>query len=251
VARFLSNGVEIAFEVYGNGKPVVLVHGFASSAAINWLDTGWVAALNEAGYCAVTIDNRGHGNSQKLYDPAQYGAREMAGDVAGLIWHLGLGPVPVMGYSMGARIAAFVTINHPEIVSALIIGGLGINMVRGFSHSDDIVQALLCPSLEEVSTPVGRQFRLFAEHTKSDLKALAACMGSVRPPIRAGDLAQISVPALVAVGSEDEIGGDPGPLAALFASGRVLTIPDRDHMRATGDKIFKAGVLEFLAQGAA
>jgi len=250
VARFLSNGVEIAFEVYGNGKPVVLVHGFASSAAINWLDTGWVSALNEAGYCAVTIDNRGHGNSQKLYDPAHYGARDMAGDVAGLIRHLGLGPVPLMGYSMGARIATFVTLNHPEIVSALIIGGLGINMVRGFSNSDAIVQALLSPSLEEVSTPVGRQFRLFAEHTKSDLKALAACMGSSRPPIRAADLAQIGVPALVAVGSDDDIGGDPEPLAALFASGWALTIPDRDHMRATGDKIFKAGVLEFLAQAA-
>jgi len=248
VAKFLSNGIEIAYEIHGEGSPIVLIHGFASNGAVNWLDTGWIKTLNEAGYSCVTIDNRGHGNSQKLYDKALYGARVMAQDVAGLIRHLGLGAIPLMGYSMGARIATFVALTHPQAVSALIIGGLGINMVRGFSNSDDIIAGLLAPSLEEVRDPAGRQFRRFAEHTKSDLEALAACMGSSREPVRPGDLARIKVPTLIAVGSEDEIGGKPEPLAALFPAGEALNIPDRDHMRATGDPVFKSGVLEFLAK---
>ncbi|VAW17311.1 Hydrolase [hydrothermal vent metagenome] len=248
MANFLSDGIEIAYQVYGKGKPIVLVHGFASNGAVNWLATSWIQTLNEAGYRCITIDNRGHGNSEKLYDRALYGARMMAGDVAGLIRYLKLGPVPVMGYSMGARIATFVALDHPETISALIIGGLGINMVRGFNNSDEIIKGLLAPSLEAVSDPVGRQFRKFAEHTKSDMNALAACMGSSREPIRADDLAKIKIPTLVAVGSEDEIGGDPEALAALFEDGEALIIADRDHMRATGDKNFKSGVIEFLAK---
>jgi len=248
MGRFLSNGIEIAYQVYGQGLPIVLVHGFASNGAVNWLDTSWIKTLNEAGYSCVTVDNRGHGNSQKLYDPALYSARIMAGDVAGLISHLGLGPVALMGYSMGARIVTFAALDYPEIVSALIIGGLGINMVRGFNNSDVIIKALLAPSVETLSDPIGRQFRRFAEHTNSDLKALAACMGSSREPIRAGDLAKIKVPTLIAVGSEDEIGGDPEALAALFPEAKALNIANRDHMRATGDAVFKAGVIEFLAK---
>jgi len=248
VAQFLSGGIEIAYQVYGQGSPIVLVHGFASNGVVNWLDTGWIKTLNEAGYSCVTIDNRGHGNSQKLYDPALYPARIMAGDVAGLIRHLELGPVPVIGYSMGARIATFAALTHPETVKALVIGGLGINMVRGFNNSTAIIAGLLAPDLEAIADPVGRQFRRFAEHTNSDLKALAACMGSSREPIRALDLGKIKVPVMVAVGSEDDIGGEPEPLAALFAAGEALNIPGRDHMRATGDAVFKAGVVEFLAK---
>ncbi len=251
MGRFVSNGIEIAYQVYGQGAPVVLVHGFASNGAVNWLDTSWVEMLNDAGYSCVTIDNRGHGNSQKLYDPALYGARMMANDVAGLVSHLELGPVAIIGYSMGARIATFTALDHPEMLNALIIGGLGINMVRGFNNSEQIIAALLAPSLDEVSDPVGRRFRMFAEHTNSDLKALAACMGSSRAPISARDVGQIKIPALIAVGSDDEIGGDPEQLAALFPNAKALIIPNRDHMRATGDKNFKSGVLEFLAKLAA
>ncbi len=247
--HFVSEGIEIAYQTYGEGsKPIVLVHGFASSGAINWRDTGWTEVLCNAGYMPVTIDNRGHGKSQKLYDPEMYPARLMAHDLAGLITHLDLGPVPVMGYSMGARICAFAVMDYPELMSAAIFGGLGINMVRGLSGSEDIAEALLAPSLEDVTSPVGRQFRLFAEHAGGDLKALAACMQSSRSRIGEQDLGQIEIPVLVAVGDEDELGGSPEELAALMPKGEALVIPGRDHMRATGDKVFKAGVLDFLAR---
>lgn len=248
MVTFQSGDVTIAYETYGTGKPIILVHGFASNGKTNWLDTGWVETLIEAGYRCVSMDNRGHGNSQKLYDPAFYPAKKMAGDVAGLIKHLGLGPVPVMGYSMGARISAFVALNHPEVIKTAVFGGLGINMIHGLGGSEDIVEGLLAPRLEDVKTGVGRRFRIFAEQTGGDLRALAACMAASRDAISEQDIAGIKIPVLVAVGSDDEIGGSARELADLMVRGQALEIPDRDHMRATGDRVFKAGVLDFLAR---
>ena len=111
---FLSAGIEIAYEVYGEGRPILLIHGFASSGIINWVNTGWVEALQKAGWAPITIDNRGHGESRKLYDPKLYFAHDMADDAARLLDQLGHAAVPVMGYSMGARISAFLALRHPR-----------------------------------------------------------------------------------------------------------------------------------------
>lgn len=245
---FLSENIEIAYAVYGEGAPVILVHGFASNAEVNWVSTGWVDALVEAGYQAVTLDNRGHGQSEKLYDPAKYPAREMAKDVINLIDHLDLGVTALLGYSMGARICAFAAMDAPQKVQAVIFGGLGINMIHGMTDSDEIIAGLLAPNLSDVTQKTARQFRVFAEHTGSDLKALAACMASSRTKIDADDVARISVPVLVAVGSEDDVAGAPEPLAELLPEGEVLVIERRDHMRATGDAQFKAGAISFLSR---
>ncbi len=128
---FLSAGIELAYEVYGEGRPILLIHGFASSGIINWVETGWVEALNKAGWQAITIDNRGHGKSRKLYDPKLYFAHDMADDAARLLDHLGIDRLPVMGYSMGARIAAFLAVRHPERVKCAVWGGMGLDLVTG------------------------------------------------------------------------------------------------------------------------
>lgn len=244
--HFTSDDFDIAYEVYGKGKPVVLIHGFASNAEVNWLATGWVETLVDAGYQPITIDNRGHGASTKSYDPKDYSARLMAGDAISLIDHLGIGRAALMGYSMGARISAFAALDAPERVAAVVFGGMGMNMIEGTPNTKQIIDGLLAPSLEDVVHPAARQFRIFAEHTKSDLKALAACMAPSRDRIAAEDVGRVDMPALVAVGSQDEIAGRPGGLTALLPKGELLLIDRRDHMRATGDKGFKAGTLDFL-----
>lgn len=246
--EFQSEGLTIAYEQYGSGQPILLIHGFASNGKVNWVGTGWIAFLEEAGFAPITIDNRGHGASEKVYDKALYPAEEMAKDAQNLIRHLGLGPIPVMGYSMGARISAFLAIQSPELVSALILGGLGENIFVGLGNASDIEAALLAPSLADVQHPVGRMFRKFAEFTKSDLKALATCMGSSRSPLTRQDVAKILAPTLVAIGELDDVGGAGAPLVAALPNGKLLEIEGRDHMQATGDKKFKSGVVEFLNQ---
>lgn len=246
--KFQSQGVEIAYEVHGEGPPVVCVHGFASNGKVNWVATGWAEALQAAGYGVVILDNRGHGQSEKLYDPAAYDAREMARDVANLVDHLGLARVALLGYSMGARISAFMCLDAPEKVACAVFGGLGANMMRPMLDSAEIIAALRAPALSAVTHETGRRFRIFAEHTGSDIEALAAAMAGSRTPVPREGVARIAVPVLVAVGSKDDVGGDPEALAALMARGEALVIAGRDHMRATGDPQFKRGALEFLGR---
>lgn len=243
---FVSEGIEIAYEVFGEGPPVMLVHGFASNLRVNWVDTGWVETITSAGYQAVAFDNRGHGNSEKLYDPELYPTRLMGHDAVNLLDHLGLGTAVFIGYSMGARVCAFAAIDAPSRVAGAVFGGMGANMMQGLGTSAEIVEALKAERLEDVTGRVGRQYRIFAEHTKSDRMALAACMQSGREAIAEDAFRSMTIPVLVAVGSRDEVSGAAEPLAELIPGGEALVIPGRDHMRATGDKVFKQGVLDFL-----
>lgn len=243
---FDSDGVELAYIDEGGGEPILLIHGFASSATVNWVDTGWVRTLTQAGLRAIAIDNRGHGGSAKLYAPAAYGASTMAEDARRLLDHLSIDRADVMGYSMGARIAAFLALNHPDRVRSAIFGGLGANMVRPMAGTGPIAAALEAPSMEAVSNPTARTFRAFAEATHSDLKALAACIRGSRDPIVSDALRGLACPVLVAVGSDDVIGGSPVDLAAIIPGAQALVIDGRDHMKAVGDRRYKDGVLAFL-----
>ena len=246
--RFTHDGVEIAFLDEGEGEPIVLVHGFASTKEVNWVFPGWVTTLTRAGRRVIALDNRGHGESTKLYVPAAYHSSLMAEDVRALLDHLGLGRADVMGYSMGARITAFLALAHPERVRSAVLGGLGIRLVDGVGLPETVAQALEAPALADVSDPTGYMFRAFAEQTHSDLRALAACMRGSRQTLSPSEVGRIAVPVLVAVGSKDPVAGSPEQLAALIPGARALIIPGRDHMLAVGDRAFKTGVLEFLAQ---
>ncbi|ASY62781.1 Hydrolase [Sinorhizobium sojae CCBAU 05684] len=249
-SRFAHDGLEIAFFDEGDpsGDPVLLIHGFGSSANVNWVFPGWVKTLGEAGYRVIAFDNRGHGASSKPYDPSLYHPPQMAGDAVALLSHLGIGEAHVMGYSMGARISAFLALGHPHRVRSLVFGGLGIGMVAGVGDWDPIAGALLAPSLEDVTNERGRMFRAFADQTKSDRQALAACISTSRDLLSVEDVGRIDVPVLIGVGTKDDIAGSAQELAALIPHAKALDIPGRDHMLAVGDRVFKKAVLEFLAE---
>jgi len=172
----------------------------------------------------------------------------MAEDARRLLDHLDIERADVMGYSMGARISAFLVLKHPSRVRSAILAGLGINMVRGMVGTGPLAKALEAKSIDEVSNDTARSFRAFAEHTGSDLAALAACMRGPREKITPDLLAGITVPVLVAVGTEDVIGGSGAELAALIPGAKLLDIRGRDHMKAVGDASFMRGVLDFLTQ---
>jgi pimeloyl-ACP methyl ester carboxylesterase len=249
---FDSAGVRIAYidvpPETGAGDPVLLIHGFASNHAVNWVNTLWVTTLTRAGYRVIAFDNRGHGRSEKLYRPEDYASELMAADARRLLDHLGLERADVMGYSMGARITAFLALAAPARVRSALLGGLGSHLVEGVGLPIGIADAMEAPSADVLTDPTQRMFRLFAEQTKSDLRALAACIRGSRQTLSAAEVSRIGAPTLVAVGTNDPIAGSARELAALVPHGRALDIPGRDHNLAVGDKVHKQGVLAFLAE---
>ncbi|HEY8333418.1 MAG TPA: alpha/beta hydrolase [Tardiphaga sp.] len=245
---FHNGAVEIAYLDEGEGDPIVLVHGFASSKNVNWVYPTWVSDLRKDNRRVIALDHRGHGDSTKLYDPEDYHLGIMAGDVRALMAHLGIERADMMGYSMGARITALIAETQPQLLRTAIIAGLGIGLIKGGGPGENVALALEAPSLDDVTDPVGRTFRTFADQTRSDRLALAACMRGSRRLMTYEEAARITVPTLIAVGTTDEIAGSAQELQQVIPGSEVLDIPNRDHMRAVGDKVYKAGVLDFLAR---
>lgn len=249
--HFSSDGVDIAFIDHApttedGREPIVLVHGFASNHAVNWVNTLWTKTLTHAGRRVIALDNRGHGASAKLYQPEAYSSSVMARDVVALMDHLGLKRADVMGYSMGARITAHLALAAPERVRSALLGGLGIHLVEGVGLPLGIADAMEAPSLDDLTDPMQRMFRAFAEQTRSDLRALAACIRGSRQTLTREDVASLSMPVLVSVGTKDDVAGSGPELAALIPGAQALGIPGRDHNLAVGDKSHKTGVLAFL-----
>jgi pimeloyl-ACP methyl ester carboxylesterase len=253
--RFSSDGVDIAFiDAKPQGRdlnePILLIHGFASHHRVNWVGPRWVETLTGAGRRVVAFDNRGHGESEKLYAPGDYRADLMTRDAANLLAHLGVERADVMGYSMGARIASFLALAEPSLVRSLVLGGLGDRLVRDAGLPEAIAEAMEAPSLDSLADPTQRLFRAFADQTKSDRAALAACVRGSRRSLTPQEAARITQPTLVAVGERDTLAGDPSKLVAMLPRAEALLIPGRDHNLAVGDKAFKAGALDFLVRRA-
>lgn len=245
---FQSDNISISYLDEGAGEPVLLIHGYASNKNVNWVYPGWVQTLNKAGYRVIAIDNRGHGESEKLYDPELYSSPLMAEDAKALLDHLGIDTAYVMGYSMGARISAFLALKYPERVRKVVFGGLGGAMIHGTGDPQPIIDAMRAEDPSTITNPVGKGFRHFADQTKSDRLALAACMASSRQKITVEELSGLKVPALVAVGTRDVIAGTAKELADILPDAQICDITGRDHMVAVGDKIYKQAVLDFFAE---
>src|SRR5271155_4840158 len=210
--HFSSDGVDIAFidvapQGLDLGVSILLIHGFASNHRVNWVAPRWVETLTQAGRRVVAFDNRGHGQSEKLYAPADYRADLMIRDAANLLAHLSVERADVMGYSMGARIASFLALAEPSLVRSLVLGGLGDRLVRDGGLPEAIAEAMEAPSLDSLPDSTQRLFRGFADQTKSDRAALAARVRGSRRTLTLEEAKRITQPTRVAVGERDAIAG--------------------------------------------
>lgn len=237
---------EIAYFDEGEGDVILLIHGFASNAHTNWINVGWTQFLLDNGYRVIAIDNRGHGESQKFYNQDDYLLEKMADDASALLSHLEVGDAHVMGYSMGARISATLASRHPEMVNKLILAGNGYNMIEGGFDSTEIYDGLMADTDDSVTTKIGTEFRYFAKATKSDLKALAACIMGGRSYISKALFENLKPETMVIVGTEDTVAINGKKLASIIPNGQYVPIPKRNHMNAVGDKVYKQEVLDFL-----
>jgi pimeloyl-ACP methyl ester carboxylesterase len=244
------DGVELAFERYGQGAPVLLVHGFGSSRLQNWKSTGWFGALGEAGFGIVAMDCRGHGDSGKPHDPSAYGHDRMAEDILAVMNRCDLNQALILGYSMGGFIGLRFLAAHPERTIKLAMAGVGEtyleDRISAPAARAALADALLTPDKDDITDPRAKMFRAFADQPGKDRLALAACMRAMSPRLPREVLSRLARPILVVNGSEDQTAGRPEPLAAVFADGRAATIAGRDHMSAVGDERTRQMVIDFF-----
>jgi pimeloyl-ACP methyl ester carboxylesterase len=170
----------------------------------------------------------------------------MAADAARLLKHLNISCTNVIGYSMGARVAAFLTILRPDLVKKVVFAGLAERMVSGVPGAEAIADALETPHASDVTDAGAKSFRVFADQTKSDRKALAACIRSSRVKIKPEALAAIKVPVLVVAGELDDVSGKVQALVDMIPGAKGLTLAGKNHMSAVGDRDFKRESVSFF-----
>lgn len=242
-------GAAVAYELHGEGEPVLLLHGFSSSFRRNWFDTSWVGRLTSAGFQVIGLDLRGHGGSARPHDPAQYRGHLLLADILGLLDHLRINRAHLLGFSMGAGLALQMAMEHPDRSLRVVAGGVGDQAIEGHGDKrrlDEIVAALTAPSAAGVATPTGLQFRRFAERGDNDLRALAAFMqGRGWPgyiPRRQCDHEEI----LLVAAELDEWMRGVSELHVLFPHAQVLEIPGVRHIPLSADRRFKEAAVAFL-----
>jgi pimeloyl-ACP methyl ester carboxylesterase len=221
---------------------MLLLHGFASDATEDWVETGWFDAIVRAGYDVCAPDLRGHGRSVKSRDPADYLLGTFARDIADLCTHCwGDHHFSLIGYSMGAHVAMSVAVASADRVESLILGGMGAGIAATVGLAPEFADALDAREVGRLKTLPSYAVR-FRRHAESrpfnDLEVLAACLRGQSGNFDLERLIAVTAPTLVIVGEQDRLAGDPYPVAARFAAGIGATVPGANHASALADPKF-------------
>lgn len=226
--------------------PVVLVHGFGTSAKRTWADAGWPELLADAGRTVFAPDLLGHGDAPKPHDPAAYGAL-----AAHVLRDVPPGPVDAVGFSLGARLVLDLAGAQPERFRRVVVAGLGANALR---HTDpEPVLALLEDRAPEppadgagAEDPSLASFRRMAASPEVDNAALAALLRRPGDPTLTPEvLARVQLPVLVVMGDRD-FAGPPEPLVALLPQAELVVLPGIDHFGTPRSVAFVDAALRFL-----
>lgn len=212
--------------------PVLLQHGFASSAHHNFVATGIVAALLAAGREVLAVDARGHGGSDAPVEPDRYGEKQMALDLVELLHRLRISRIDVLGYSMGAVVGLLLCLHDPR-VRRLVIGGVGAGVIdcggldTRLVPGEAIAEALLANDPAAITHPGAAAYRAFVDATGAHREALAAHALALHraPP----ELSRIQVPTLLIAGHQDALAKDPERLAAALPRARCERLAG-DHL---------------------
>jgi pimeloyl-ACP methyl ester carboxylesterase len=243
--RFVGrDGVELAFYETGSGRPLILLHGFMGSG-MQMLD-GWAHMFVDRGHRVILPDFRGHGDSAKPHDPAAYPPDVLADDGLALVEHLGLGDgdYDLGGYSLGARIVLRMLVRGAKPGRA-IVAGQGLTKVSG--PQGEANRRLLTALADGVAIEPGSREALIAQWISklgADPRALLVLDSHVPTPEHA--LRQITIPALVAIGAQDER-ADADELAALLCDGRFVRVPGSHESAFTAPEL-AAAMTAFLAE---
>ena len=243
--RFASfDGVELAWQEMGEGRPLVLIHGLFSNAWTNWIRYGHAARLAGAGHRVIMPDLRGHGLSARPHEPEAYPPDVLARDGLALVAHLGLEDHDLGGYSLGGRTVVRMLVDGASPRRA-IVAGMGLS---GLTDTGD-----RAGHFRKIVTGLGTHQRGTPEWTaESFLKTTGADPEAMLPLLDSfvdtgeADLRRIAIPVLVLAGEADDDNGSAAALAELLPDGRFVAVPG-NHMSAVLRPELSQAIVDFLA----
>jgi pimeloyl-ACP methyl ester carboxylesterase len=245
-AQFFASfdGTRLAWRELGEGRPVVLLHGFFSDARTNWLRYGHAAAIAGAGFRAIMPDLRAHGDSAKPHDAASYPPDALARDGAALVAHLGLGDYDLAGYSLGARTVVRMLAGGAAPRRA-ILSGMGFEGITGASARTGFFRRVLTATIEFERGSAEWAATGFLKATKGDSAALVRILDTFVDTTET-ELAAIIQPTLVLCGAEDRDNGSAQRLAEVLPNAHYEQVPG-NHMNAVTKPELGAAMARFLA----
>jgi pimeloyl-ACP methyl ester carboxylesterase len=239
-----SDGVDLIFHETGEGRPVILLHGLFSDAAMNWIKFNHAERIASEGFRVIMPDLRAHGLSGKPHDPAAYPKGILGRDVKELVAYLALGEFDIGGFSLGAR-TTVEAIGEGLRPRRAILAGMGLQGLGGWERR----KHFFLTAIEQFDTAArGNPHWLaiqFMKTMKVDLTAAALLLESF---VDAQEewLGAFTMPTLVVCGTEDQDNGSAEDLAAALPDARFAPVPGT-HMSSVTQPQFGQAMAEFLA----
>lgn len=235
--------------------PVFLIHGFASSVDLNWVKTGWVKALNQAGRNVISVDLPGHGRSTSPYDLDSYTPGKIRADLLQIVTDQGVRPlvdkdpasgVDIIGYSLGSRLAWEFGATQSELVRKMVLGGP--NPEDPLADFDLRAAQDFLNDGTPIADPSTAWLLNMAQRIPSnDIFALLALIQAVKmEPFEPAD-AVPHMPLLLVAGSLDERAHTMDRLAELSPGAQELVVEGRTHNNTVTSREFKDAAISFLA----
>ncbi len=238
------DGASLAYRELGEGCPVVLIHGFFSTAYVNWIRYGHAGLLAEAGFRVIMPDLRAHGDSERSHDPRRYPRDVLVDDTFALVDHLGLAEYDLGGYSLGARVTVRMLVRGAGPRRA-VIAGMGLSGITEVERRNRF--------FHRVFDGLGRHERGSAEwRSEAFLRTNGGDPVALRMVLETSvgatveELAQIRTPSLVVMGAEDQGLGSGAELADAMPIARFVEIPG-NHMSAVTGPALGVAIRDFLA----
>lgn len=239
------DGVSLAVHELGDptARPVVLIHGFMSSAHVNWIKYGTAARLAEAGFRCIMPDLRGHGESGTLPQGATYPPDVLVSDNAAILAALNLTGFDLVGFSLGARTAARLVIDGAR-PRRLVLSGMGLQGLTDWASRRDHFVRIIDSRDTLKRGDNGYMAVQFMRTTGVDPLVMRAIISSFAN-LDVASLSAVNVPTLVLTGTEDDDNGSAAELASALPDAEAVSVPG-NHMSCVTKPDFGRAILSFL-----
>lgn len=241
------DGTQLAVHTLGEGSPVVLLHGLFSSAQMNWIKWGHAERIAAAGFRAIMLDFRVHGESDAPRNPEAYPPGVLVRDVAALAEHFALAPgeFDLVGFSLGARTAVHTLAHGILEPRRACICGMGVQGLAGWRGRADFFKRVI----DEFDTirPGDPAYaaRTFLKSQGVD-RVAARLLLDAMDDFELASLAGVTMPTAVICGDEDRDNGSAEDLAALLPDARYIEVPGT-HMGSVTKPELGIAIAQFLA----